>query len=371
MSDTSLDRPSPPPFPKAPPPLKRSRMGLFLPFILFAVGAAGWCGYWFYAADSLKAQVTAQATALRQDGYVVEYAPLKVQGFPFRLHLPLTDFTLITPSKQGFSAALVDAESMAYAPGKWVVSVPGPLIFHRGLKDGVDRGTVDLVSDNLRLSVSGLGKSVPSWAIVGTNMTATASNPAFPFTFEKVARFEVYSRPNVVKAEGAKETQTPDAFDFLFRLTDATGGPNTTAGKASPGAPFSLHLEGTVHTASALKGGDTTEALTRWSAAKGQINQFKGSAQAGGATLLLSSQTLSLDENRALTGYMDVELDGAGKPFEIMNGLGLISTDEYPQIEPLLGITLNTNGPRKLTLGFREGRVWLGPINLSKAPVFP
>jgi hypothetical protein len=66
---------------------RRRRWPLFLPFALVVLLAAGWTGFWFYAAARAEAEIAGFRERERQAGRLQDCASQAIGGYPFRIEV--------------------------------------------------------------------------------------------------------------------------------------------------------------------------------------------------------------------------------------------------------------------------------------------
>jgi len=342
---------------------KRRRIGIFAPTVAVIVLITAWTVWWFIAAHRVEAAFHAQADALTKQGYRVSTAPYSVKGYPYRLAVNLHDVSIVAPSGRGFAAPGLDIEANAYNPDKWVLVATRGLTLYRGHdKTGADLGTLALTGKVLRASASHLNQTVPDIRLQGMDITATPSDPAHPFVFDTATLFEAYLRPN------AKDAGSADA---LVRWTGARGRAPGFTGKVSPNAPLDLHVEGTVNRIDAFKGVNFADGLTAWKNG-GVASNLIVELKRPDTTMRLGSDAVTAGPDNRVEGKVKVELTGAAGPIDMLSAAGILSGDAALQATPLLDLVLGANnGPAKLTIDFKKGKAYIGPVKVADAPTLP
>lgn len=342
---------------------KRRHIGVFVPTAVVVVLIVLWTVWWFIAAHRVEAALHAQADALTKQGYRVSTAPYTVKGYPYRLAVEMHDVSVVAPTGRGFAAPALDIEANAYNPDKWVLVATRGLTLYRGHdKTGADLGTLALTGKVLRASVSHLGQTVPDVRLQGMDVAAAPSDPAHPFVFDTATLAEAYLRPN------AKDG---DSADWLVRWTGARGHAPGFAGKVSPNAPLDLHVEGTISHIGAFKGVTFADGLTAWKTG-GVASNLIVELKRPDTTLRLGSDALTADADNHVQGKVKVELTGAAGPIDMLSQAGVLSGDAAGDAEPLLDLVMGANnGPAKLTIDFKRGKAYIGPVKVANAPTLP
>jgi hypothetical protein len=70
-------------------PSKPRRLGLYIPWALFALFCAGWSGYWFMAKEQALRTLDAQVARANAAGLEASYDSVRASGFPLRLTLTI------------------------------------------------------------------------------------------------------------------------------------------------------------------------------------------------------------------------------------------------------------------------------------------
>ncbi len=68
---------------------KRRRLGLYVPWALFALFCLAWTGYWFVAKDTALKALDAQVARANAAGAKAGYFRARANGYPLRLTLVL------------------------------------------------------------------------------------------------------------------------------------------------------------------------------------------------------------------------------------------------------------------------------------------
>src|SRR5262249_30086735 len=118
------DMPNPAIAPSAP-----RRWPLFAIAGLVVLLAAGWTGFWFYAADRAKAEIASWRERERQAGRRQDCASLSVGGYPFRIEVRCVggNFELKGKSALRLDLPFVLAMVQIYSPALLISEFNGPL----------------------------------------------------------------------------------------------------------------------------------------------------------------------------------------------------------------------------------------------------
>jgi hypothetical protein len=345
----------------ATPTQRHSRKGLYAPFIILLIALAAWTGWWFYLTRQIDARLEAQASAMRQAGWDIQYADKRVTGWPFRARIGLTHVTVAAPSGHAASAPMLAAEANAYQPTKWVVVAPEGLVVTRAGK-----GKVAINGDAVRMSASGVDQRWPNLALELVNPVFTAHPDGEPFPIARAARIEFYTRPHL---EGAATAS--DDIDVMFRLIDGQGRRDGPVEGFAQDGQLTLQLEAAIGQASLLRGGDAAGVFSAWTRGGGSFRNVRGDIQAGDSRATISSDQLRADANGRLVGRVALQ---SQKPLPAL--AGLMESREGPVNRIGAAGAAAAAGAADaagrdnmaLTLVFRDGRAWLGPFPLAPAP---
>jgi len=232
------------PDPSAPPQQKRPeerprRFWLFAPYVALLVAILAWSGVWMVEKWRLEHKLLDQAEALRKQGYTVQWSSLKLDGYPFRLHVALIGPKLGDSSGWGLAAPRLEAQAMAYyAPDTWVLAAPDGLILSRPGK-----GEVAVTGKALRASMGALGSAAPRFSFEGDSLSLAPAVGAAPPAFAAIDKLELHLQPG-----------PGDQAALLVRLDGGQLRPETGLAKMASGKPFSLLWDTRVSRLSMLRG---------------------------------------------------------------------------------------------------------------------
>lgn len=336
--------------------MAKKRSGCGIPFLFFLVllGGVGWSAWWLYLSSQISQGLEQRAGMLRDAGWQVSYAPVRVDGYPFRVRVTLDDLSVIAPAGHGVRGDGIAAEAMAYSLDHWMVVAPDGLDLGRGPK-----GWTHVTGEALRASVSHLQSQPPRIVVEFLQPRFQAEAGAQPFPIASADRLIVNLIP-----------QGPDRRQagLLFQLTNARGRPGGPLERMAERRPFDLNAEAVVEEAPRLQGRTWRQALSGWATNGGSLSGIRVEATAGEDYARGQSERLAVDASGRLVGPLQIELRGGTAPLE---GLAYA-----PGVDPRAAAAVRfgarlTSGLRGRTdLGFRfgEGRTHIGPITLGPAP---
>ena len=350
----------------APPARRKSRGGLFAPFILALIAFAAWSGWWVWLSRQVDAQVETRVAALQQAGWTVERERTDVTGWPFRLKLDTGAMRIAAPSGHAVAAPAFAAQATALNPGKWVMVASDGLTLTRAAK-----GDTDIAAQAIRMSVHGLTQRFPNVALELVEPTFAARTGAEPFPLAGAGKVELYLRPHLAPA---RAPGADDSVDLLFRLLDGVGRPVGPDEGLAHNGPLTIQAETVIARADRIRGADAAGVLSAWSRDGGRFSALKGELTAGQSRARLDSEGLSADRQGRLTGTISLD---AVNPYPALAGLVRARGGDVNPVGAAAAAAAagpagapddNGQSEVKLTLTFRDGRAWLGPFPLAPAP---
>jgi hypothetical protein len=341
------------------PTRRRSRFWLYAPYVLLALLALGWSGFWLVVRGRVAEAVDTALAREVQKGRTWTCNDRTIGGFPFRVELRCSGLAL-TSTRWGEAVRVETGPSVAvgqiYSPNHVILQVTSPL--RATLPEG---RTLDVTWTGLEASLIHRGDERVS--IVMTQPNASLATAGAPTDSWRATTLETHIRRNPTRpaadqvvdlALTAKGTVLP-AIDALL-------------GTSEPG---DIDLQASVTQTDAFRLGFNPDALEAWRNASGQFELTRLTSTKGPARVEASGQLL-LDQTHRPSGRLQVALAGiqqiAGIPVGgLTSGLG-----------GLLGGRLSAQLPGAApgltplpALVLREGRVYLGPIRLPLQPLAP
>ncbi|GJE13070.1 MULTISPECIES: DUF2125 domain-containing protein [Methylobacterium] len=273
---------------------RRSRLGLFLPYVLLAIVVVGWSAAWFWirarTADEIDGWIAREAAA----GRTWTCADRSLGGYPFRIELRCSAVTLERVDGR-FRLGPSTAVAQIYQPRLVVFESAGP--FH------VEQG--DLTGDASWKAFQGSfhgaaeGFTRASAVIDAPNVTVTGAEPG-PIAVSG-RHLEVHARPAPGRYEAA------GAVDVSLRLVQAAS-PQLDALTATRD-PADLALDATLTQATVLRTGTVARELERWRQAGGALD-LTALSLAKGAQRVQAKGTLALDNAHRPAGQIDLRAAG-------------------------------------------------------------
>ncbi len=312
------------PDPSAPPqPKKARRFWLFAPYVALLVAVLAWTAVWWVEKLRVEHVLTKRAAELEKLGYTARWSALKIDGWPFRIHLTLTEPRAGDNAGWTVQAPKVEIVALAYSPSTWGFSAPDGLTL---LRPG--KGALNVSGKAIRASIGAMGSDQPRFSFEGDALTLLPAQGAQPAAFSSIDKLELHLQPG-----------PDDQAAFLVRLDG--GQLRIAAGK-----PFTLLWDSRVAKLSALKGSNWPGALQSWRYAGGLMTVADAGIGLGGVSLKGQGGPLTVDTDGRLSGQLPLRLDAGGQNQALLGALGLL-------------------GP--VPLSFKDGRAAIGPMQVGAA----
>ncbi|PTM40827.1 DUF2125 domain-containing protein [Bosea sp. 124] len=338
---------------------RRSRAWLYAPFVLLALAALAWTGFWFVVRSRV---IDAIDTALAKEaglGRSWTCTDRAVTGFPFRVELRCGALALAS-ARWGEEVRVQTGPALAvgqiYTPNLVIAQITGPL--QATLPEG---RKLDLSWTRLEASLRHRSGDPEQVSLVLTAPSASLTAPGLsPETWQATA-LEAHLRRNPTRpaadqavdlAITAKGSVLP-ALDALLGTTE----------------PGDVDIQATLTQSEAFRIGLNPDALEAWRNAAGQIEVTRLVSVKGTARIEATGQFL-IDQTHRPAGQLQASLAGirqiAGVPVGgIAAGLGGLLGGRLSAQLPGVAPGLTALPPIVL----REGRVYLGPIRLPLQPL--
>lgn len=180
--------------PGLPTAKRRSRLGLFAPFVLLALVAAGWSAAWFVIRGRTAEAVDAWLDRERQAGRRWSCPDRSVGGYPFRIEVVCPSLAFERPDLTG-SIGRVVAVAQVYDPRHVIAEIEGPM--RAGDGRVIVEGAWRALRTSVRTNKDGFERA--SLAIDGPSFRVTGL-PAELIVSGR--RFESHARPNPSRNAG-------------------------------------------------------------------------------------------------------------------------------------------------------------------------
>ncbi|MDJ1157441.1 DUF2125 domain-containing protein [Chelatococcus sp. SYSU_G07232] len=349
---------------------RHSRWGLFLPFILLVLIAAGWSAFWFVARERTTAALDQWVAREAEHGRRWTCPARTVGGFPFRFELTCDNPSFSGTTAQGpveGSLKRFLAVAQVYRPNHVIAEAEGPLVV-RAVGDG---RSLELNWRSLDASIILPGGRLERASLVieapALRATLAADNDAL---VSFASRLEAHLRRDPARPEGDK------AYDVAVSLNQAVVPPLDDFLGSSEAAD--LDARAVVTQAEAFGVRPRAEELEAWRLAGGRL-ELSSVTLVKGATRIEARGTLGLDEQHRPSGQVDAAvagLDGLLARFGIkvrgdLSGLitGGLERLAGRQPAPLAGDGAVKAGPKLTSLPpvrIDNGRITVGPFPVGR-----
>ncbi len=342
---------------------RTSRAWLYTPFLLLALLAAGWSGFWLFARGKVEQQLDAALAREAQAGRNWTCRDRSVGGYPFRIEVRCAALGL-TSTRWGEEVRLASGPALAVAQatsfGHVILQFTGPMT--ATLPQG---RSAALAWTRLESSLRFSGLAFERLSLVAEAPALTVQEPGQPAQETwRAAGLEAHLRPHpqrftseqaVDLALDVKGGAMP-ALDALLGSSDVTD----------------LVLQATATRSFAFRRGVNPAGLEAWRGEGGAVELTRLELRKGQARASASGR-FALDEAHRPAGQLDAAVAGIERIAGIRIGGGLAAglgallggRPPVPQNEAAAGLT-----PLP-PLVLREGRVFLGPIRLPLQPLAP
>ncbi len=332
-------------------PRKVRRRGLYAPYLIALVLAAGWSGAWFWVRAKAEREMDAGRERLVAAGYPVSWQSRRIDGFPFRLDLHLTGFRLGEPSGWAIAIPRLEAEAYAYSPDHWMLVAPDGVTFTRPRDGGVA-----VQARVLRASLSHLTEYPPRLSVEGGDLTFAAAPGARPYfiTAAKGLNLHLKAGPN-------------DQGAVYVGLDQANAQLSGLMARIAQGKPIAITADAIFSKAGQFQGRDWPSAVQGWSAAGGAFQVRQLTVAAGESILDARSGMLSVDPDGRVRGSLKATLRQAPKALDAMGRSGAI-TEKAADSAASIAQGAQQGDVANVTLDFRDGQTTLGPVSVGPAP---
>lgn len=338
---------------------RSSRVWLYAPFLLLALLAAGWTGFWFVVRGRVIDAVDTALAKEQSRGRSWTCAERNVTGFPFRVELRCASLAL-TSARWGEAVRLQTGPALAigqiYTPNLVIAQITGPL---QAMLP--EERKFELAWGRLEASLShnaGIPERL-SLVLTAPKASLTAPNLA-PETWQ-AATLEAHLRSNPTRPATDQAVDLAiSAKGSVLPALDALLGTNEAG---------DIDIQATLSQSEAFRIGLNPDALEAWRMAGGQIDVTRFVSVKGPARIEATGQFL-IDQTHRPAGQLQASLAGikqiAGIPVGgLAAGLGGLLGGRLSAQLPGAAPGLNALPP----LVLREGRVYLGPIRLPLQPL--
>ncbi len=359
------------------PPHRRWPIVLLLGLVVLL--AAGWTGFWYYAAGRAEAEFAAWRNREAAAGRVFTCDDQGFSGFPFRFELRCATPSLRQP-RLTLKASDLHAAVQVYQPSLMIAEFGGPLT---AIEEGRAGVSVDWAL--AQASVHGLTSTPRRIALVLEKPAVAAL--AGGQQLATAAHAELHTR------DTPRLPQDPPGMDVALSLVQAV-----FPGLARlPNAPIDANMTGTLRGLRDFAPRPWRELLRDFQAANGRVD-IKEARVRQGDIIAVGHGSLSLNSRGTLDGQIDLTVAGLEQlmvALGIDKAVGQASQNALDRVAPGLNLS-QLLGPRgnaaiaaagaamlgrptelegrqavTLPLRFSDGVVFLGPLRVGQmAPLF-
>ena len=276
----------------------RSRIGLFLPYILLLALVLLWSAGWFYIRARAAAELDAWLAHEAAAGRTWTCADRSLTGYPFRLELRCSSVAFARADGR-FTVGPLTAVVQVYQPRHGLILVAGPFHAEQGPLTG------DVTWSALEGSFHGASDGFVRASLVvdrPKGRVLESERPGDPGPIDFAANhLELHARPTPGRFE------TDGAVDVSLRLAQARV-PQLDAAVGSAD-PADVDLDATVDRATVLGPGTLARELDRWRGAGGRLD-VAGLSVAKGDRRIQAKGGVGLDDAHRLAGQFDVRAAG-------------------------------------------------------------
>lgn len=334
-------------------PRKPSRLALYLPFALLAVGIVAWSVLWFWAKGQAASQMDAAVADLNRAGYQISWKTREIGGYPFRMDVTLTDVRVREPSGWALESPRIEAEAYMHALGHWMIAAPGAITFVRP-----EGGPVQVTGKLIHAALFDFKNRPPSFDFEGVGLAFQPGPGARPFFLSKADSVEFHLRGNSTLDEGLVALEVKNGTAQLSGLFARIAGDK----------PISIEWQASLTKMSAFTGDDWPSAVRHWTDAGGKMQLRQAGVTAGEALIGAQAGNLTVGTDGRLRGTLNVTLRQAPRALTAMGQTGTIPPETA---QAAADVTQAREGPdrsARITLDFEAGRTTLGPVAIGPAP---
>ncbi|MDB5591627.1 DUF2125 domain-containing protein [Enterovirga sp.] len=327
-----------------PPRRRPRRIGLYGPFLLLALLAVGWSVAWLLirerAASGLDEWIAAEASAGRR----WSCADRHIGGYPFRIEIACSDFTVDRPDVHASIGRLL-VVSQIYQPRHIIAEASGPL--------RIQAGPTKVEGDwrQLQASVILRERGFDRISLVAEMPKAAMQNFGAATLDLASRRFEAHLRP---------DPAAPATFDLVMRSDGAViPGLDALVGGEEP-ADLQVGLE--VTETDDLPARPLWNELERWRVVGGRV-ELRSFGMVKGPRRAEATGTFGIDAEHRVEGRLQIAALGLGGLLgRLADGSGIGGA--------LIGALLGTPEPAVAPKGAAPGLRPLPPLRLDGGRVF-
>lgn len=310
-------------------------------------------GYWFYARSVIEQEVAAWIEDQEAAGYEIDYADLRIVGFPYRFQISASSPDIRAPEMDGGWHArwqTLNANALPYDFSHWIVQLEGPMLIET---DRAATSVLELTADGARISLVSNedGETVRVGAELDQLVVNALSGPA----------------PDLQSVDMLRLTGQVEEGDLLRMRLEASGlGVSSDALEPQISQAFGDHadlarLDITVTQWSALaREGDAAA----WSRSEGQVQIARAELEWGPAHVT-GVGDFTLDRQARPDGRLSLSIADPDALADALVRGGLIPEENEQALRLATMLAPRSEDGVSLPFRIREGGIYLGPVRLG------
>lgn len=337
------------------------------------VGALLWTGGWFWFANKLRTDITAFAEAQRAEGVLLDWAELRVSGYPIRFDTTFTGPTARkTTPERDITWAGPDTAIRPFVEGPGVVSFRAPGQHLIEVIEGGEGMSLQADAEDLqgRLSftnhgrVNGLrGRAEPLGLVINDTVPLTLASAAFDWE----------RRNGPAAPEGIHPDGVGDTLSVILEQIDLTRVPlepgvARTLGRTIEQFRGRIDLRGPLQPESI-----SPESLTRWRDAGGTL-EVETLTLNWGPLRIAGNGTLTVDQALQPVGAFAARISGLETLLDLLEQSGEIRPQQAAIARLALAVLTRApegGGPPEASvpISIQDRMLSIGPVPLVQLPV--
>jgi len=338
-----------------PPAPRRSRLGLFLPFIAFGVLVAVYGGYWLWMSGEIRKTAEDWIAARESEGYIISLDQVSVGGFPFRFTVTARNPEIIAPAEDGgwrVAMPRLSATALPYNLSHWIVAFESPAEIDLLTSD--TDGALLATAENARVSLASgrAGTTRAGAELEGFRLIRRESGEVLVEALEELVL--------------ATEVEAEDQLRIRLEIRGLELGPDQLDARTS--SAFGRRIE--------LFRTDTT--LTEWSALASDANLASWSAVGGraeiamaelrwGAATLGGEGSVGVDGLLRPEGRLSVIVEEPDSLVSALVSGGVVAASDGEALRLALMMAPRRDEGVSLPFRFQQGGIFLGPVRIGDA----
>jgi hypothetical protein len=289
---------------------------------------------------------------LRQSGYEIGWKERRIDGYPFRLNVTLTDARIREPSGWALEAPKLEGQALMHALSSWIFAAPEGLTFTRPIG-----GPVLVTGEVLRASLSHLDDTPPHVSFEGAKLTFTPQAGAQPFGLTSAEKVQFHLRPG-----------PDDQAALLFRVDNGKAQLSGLFARIAGERPISIVWDSLLSRVSGFRGPGWAQGVRAWSTGGGRITVRQAGLTAGEAVVGSQGAVLAVGSDGRLEGAMPATLRQAERGLGAMAETGMIPPETAEAATAVARAQQGAGEVARAVVTFQAGRTTLGPVGIGPAP---